>query len=117
MDVSLGPYQAWLPARGVATHGCLRSATMSSAAVRDGRSPHPEEAAPGSALRAARGQAPRPSRRTHGRFPPVGIPAQPLRSAPGMTNDCAKLSRDERLRSEEHTSELQSPDHLVCRLL
>src|SRR5258708_25590092 len=23
----------------------------------------------------------------------------------------------ERLRSEEHTSELQSPDHLVCRLL
>src|SRR5258708_31195836 len=28
------------------------------------------------------------------------------------------LTRDaERLRSEEHTSELQSPDHLVCRLL
>src|SRR3990170_3809207 len=26
-------------------------------------------------------------------------------------------SRRERLRSEEHTSELQSPDHLVCRLL
>src|SRR5438552_13932920 len=24
---------------------------------------------------------------------------------------------DGRLRSEEHTSELQSPDHLVCRLL
>src|SRR5215216_4180167 len=24
---------------------------------------------------------------------------------------------DEQLRSEEHTSELQSPDHLVCRLL
>src|SRR5258708_19405948 len=24
---------------------------------------------------------------------------------------------DEALRSEEHTSELQSPDHLVCRLL
>src|SRR5258708_29595602 len=24
---------------------------------------------------------------------------------------------DERRRSEEHTSELQSPDHLVCRLL
>src|SRR5258708_9169232 len=24
---------------------------------------------------------------------------------------------DERNRSEEHTSELQSPDHLVCRLL
>src|SRR5258708_21399788 len=30
-----------------------------------------------------------------------------------------KLTKDERkaLRSEEHTSELQSPDHLVCRLL
>src|SRR5438552_14373832 len=26
-------------------------------------------------------------------------------------------SVDEALRSEEHTSELQSPDHLVCRLL
>src|SRR5207244_10414871 len=25
--------------------------------------------------------------------------------------------KEERLRSEEHTSELQSPDHLVCRLL
>src|SRR5207244_4036063 len=30
-----------------------------------------------------------------------------------------KVDREERpdLRSEEHTSELQSPDHLVCRLL
>src|SRR5258708_31854217 len=28
-----------------------------------------------------------------------------------------RLSRCRRLRSEEHTSELQSPDHLVCRLL
>src|SRR5258708_10475918 len=27
------------------------------------------------------------------------------------------LRRSERRRSEEHTSELQSPDHLVCRLL
>src|SRR5258708_24293472 len=27
------------------------------------------------------------------------------------------LSRRSRSRSEEHTSELQSPDHLVCRLL
>src|SRR5438552_7949968 len=25
--------------------------------------------------------------------------------------------KDEKVRSEEHTSELQSPDHLVCRLL
>src|SRR5258708_12146620 len=28
-----------------------------------------------------------------------------------------KLSRTRCQRSEEHTSELQSPDHLVCRLL
>src|SRR5258708_5310915 len=27
------------------------------------------------------------------------------------------FSRSNRSRSEEHTSELQSPDHLVCRLL
>src|SRR5258708_31716048 len=27
------------------------------------------------------------------------------------------VDTDEGLRSEEHTSELQSPDHLVCRLL
>src|SRR5258708_12982827 len=27
------------------------------------------------------------------------------------------VSRTDRKRSEEHTSELQSPDHLVCRLL
>src|SRR5258708_36961050 len=27
------------------------------------------------------------------------------------------LLHERRLRSEEHTSELQSPDHLVCRLL
>src|SRR5258708_12924486 len=27
------------------------------------------------------------------------------------------LARDDGQRSEEHTSELQSPDHLVCRLL
>src|SRR5438552_13121429 len=29
----------------------------------------------------------------------------------------AQVSADRRQRSEEHTSELQSPDHLVCRLL
>src|SRR5207244_9105077 len=29
----------------------------------------------------------------------------------------ARLRRRSRSRSEEHTSELQSPDHLVCRLL
>src|SRR5258708_11753573 len=33
----------------------------------------------------------------------------PAHTIPGTTGDS--------LRSEEHTSELQSPDHLVCRLL
>src|SRR5258708_24267566 len=28
-----------------------------------------------------------------------------------------KIKEDRQFRSEEHTSELQSPDHLVCRLL
>src|SRR5258708_13904197 len=35
-----------------------------------------------------------------------------LRSAGGLGR-CAAMAH----RSEEHTSELQSPDHLVCRLL
>src|SRR5258708_12673088 len=30
---------------------------------------------------------------------------------------CTRPTRPARSRSEEHTSELQSPDHLVCRLL
>src|SRR5258708_23993774 len=37
------------------------------------------------------------------------VESGPLRAAPGC---CSASSR-----SEEHTSELQSPDHLVCRLL
>src|SRR5258708_20755637 len=32
-------------------------------------------------------------------------------------NESRVLGELDRLRSEEHTSELQSPDHLVCRLL
>src|SRR5258708_21038440 len=41
----------------------------------------------------------------------------------GLPSTCAekpilaRLSEKNGLRSEEHTSELQSPDHLVCRLL
>src|SRR5947208_11179849 len=36
-------------------------------------------------------------------------------SVRGKLHYCGPIVRD--LRSEEHTSELQSPDHLVCRLL
>src|SRR5258708_14667105 len=41
-------------------------------------------------------------------------------AAPGRAPDHAGVPRPpacRRVRSEEHTSELQSPDHLVCRLL
>src|SRR5258708_33552461 len=41
--------------------------------------------------------------------------------APGITCPCWSSTDPEiepgQVRSEEHTSELQSPDHLVCRLL
>src|SRR5207244_11963210 len=35
----------------------------------------------------------------------------------GSAGSCASSGWRHRRRSEEHTSELQSPDHLVCRLL
>src|SRR5258708_11256470 len=35
----------------------------------------------------------------------------------GVKHELAKLDSRQEARSEEHTSELQSPDHLVCRLL
>src|SRR5438552_5369335 len=48
----------------------------------------------------------RSHRRERCRCPPAERPA----------HDCAGVA-GVRPRSEEHTSELQSPDHLVCRLL
>src|SRR5258708_18462576 len=52
----------------------------------------------------------------------AGSHLQPARSPceanPCRTAEAARQSRAAALgRSEEHTSELQSPDHLVCRLL
>src|SRR5690348_18023614 len=41
----------------------------------------------------------------------------PDRSGRRSTRSCAARSRRRWRRSEEHTSELQSPVHLVCRLL
>src|SRR5207244_12627393 len=59
--------------------------------------------------------------RRHPRGPrPAG---RPDRAAPGLAPDEDGLRSRPRARatgparSEEHTSELQSPDHLVCRLL
>src|SRR5258708_29606291 len=40
-----------------------------------------------------------------------------LRAAAQLTPNPADAEERRTARSEEHTSELQSPDHLVCRLL
>src|SRR5258708_828184 len=38
-------------------------------------------------------------------------------AATGVSDLCSRRASSSSARSEEHTSELQSPDHLVCRLL
>src|SRR5258708_19717843 len=40
-----------------------------------------------------------------------------MRAPSGDTPSSSRHAADKPARSEEHTSELQSPDHLVCRLL
>src|SRR5207244_5940072 len=52
------------------------------------------------------------------RCPPSRLPERPrqtTRAGPAPPVPPVLSGRDQR--SEEHTSELQSPDHLVCRLL
>src|SRR5258708_14647603 len=66
-------------------------------------------------FRSGTGQRPRLVRVTGQAF--RGRPAT-LPQPRDESGDDATISTTERLpRSEEHTSELQSPDHLVCRLL
>src|SRR5207244_5743369 len=54
---------------------------------------------------------------------PGARPLRPLSSPGARPGDFGRSSlasqtkREMKERSEEHTSELQSPDHLVCRLL
>src|SRR5258708_11274283 len=48
--------------------------------------------------------------------PPLGA-LVPGGGAAGPARERREEGRPEEQRSEEHTSELQSPDHLVCRLL
>src|SRR5947208_9087856 len=52
-------------------------------------------------------------RSAHGCWPP----ALAGRSRRPRSSPSSPASRSQASRSEEHTSELQSPDHLVCRLL
>src|SRR2546430_3694231 len=57
-----------------------------------------------------------------GRFLPIGVPEQGGRMVRNDNRDAPKpvdlvAERAQRLRSEEHTSELQSQSNLVCRLL
>src|SRR5258708_977294 len=48
---------------------------------------------------------------------PTNAPASPTVIFPPSVSSCAVPRMWRPTRSEEHTSELQSPDHLVCRLL
>src|SRR5258708_28419702 len=48
---------------------------------------------------------------------PAKRPRRRSRSRPSRPRTHDRRSRSRNGRSEEHTSELQSPDHLVCRLL
>src|SRR5258708_29425863 len=54
------------------------------------------------------------SRRTDGSSSTWPAPAW---RPPSWSSPCRRSSCRIAMRSEEHTSELQSPDHLVCRLL
>src|SRR5258708_19140270 len=60
------------------------------------------------------GDPPVEGQRVRGAAPQIAVAAAAVRAA-GETQHRAGGSGPSR--SEEHTSELQSPDHLVCRLL
>src|SRR5438552_10345992 len=48
---------------------------------------------------------------------PVRVERSALQIVPLRPQNWSVVARPRDSRSEEHTSELQSPDHLVCRLL
>src|SRR5207244_12706803 len=49
---------------------------------------------------------------------PIAASSRPSSGHPQRSSSLDRVENDlRRKRSEEHTSELQSPDHLVCRLL
>src|SRR5207302_2704704 len=87
-----------------------------------------EERFPGSGLSQVSGELLAVARDAIGRAVDLSRPNLPLRIASGLVIALMvalgvgsllsfKLSADPRTRSEEHTSELQSRENLVCRLL
>src|SRR5690348_18053318 len=61
-----------------------------------------------------------PTRRSSDLCPPRGQSVRPSIGIPCCSSRCVQAGRSSAgmaKRSEEHTSELQSPVHLVCRLL
>src|SRR5258708_27992579 len=67
----------------------------------------------------ARDAAERRSRRSASQVSTLSRPPGllPRIASPTPVQPPARRARERPVRSEEHTSELQSPDHLVCRLL
>src|SRR5260364_22177 len=59
----------------------------------------------------------RPPRSTLFPYTTLFRSAEGWRRPPASARPCPSAAWADRRRSEEHTSELQSPDHLVCRLL
>src|SRR5438552_8404738 len=102
-----------MPAEGVASR--IRSPTEADAlSLHDAlpilRRPRARGRRAGIRPRRPMGAAPCPLGRNGAPIPGGGILRALPRQGRGRT-------RRARARSEEHTSELQSPDHLVCRLL
>src|SRR3712207_8081965 len=63
-------------------------------------------------------RSPTPSRRRPDRFPPSNqCPARFRESSTGRCPAACSALQSRGVRSEEHTSELQSRQYLVCRLL
>src|SRR3989442_7769467 len=88
---------------------------------RSERACHPERRRrEGSAFR-VRGHADVPADPSLARVPRgyIDVPADPSLARVLRTRRCTSgsFARERRIRSEEHTSELQSRPHLVCRLL
>src|SRR3712207_8965455 len=74
--------------------------------------PAPGGAATATSLSSLHLQSPASGRRAHAPAPPGQIPP-----ATPASRDSASVTAAESRRSEEHTSELQSRQYLVCRLL